>query len=289
MDTVDFGMVRVDSSKSLTFTLIDPLHNNIMIDKVENSNPYFKLGYTPAAPNDTVNINIVYTPKTEYSIITNSADLDTLNIELLTQGNPMKILLSGRGSIPKIFVGRWNAGTLSVGKTSTNTIPVKNPGTDTLIITDISLPAPPFVMSGKPELPIKINPGDTKIINEQISFIPEAPGVFNDSLVFTSDGLIIDNVFELKGIADAASVSDSLEELVKVYPNPAGDYLVVELAEEIPSVNALLYDSKGSEILNFDINSRSMQLSLKNIPQGVYNLTIILNDKVINRKITIVR
>ena len=70
---------------------------------------------------------------------------------------------------------------------------------------------------------------------------------------------------------------------VKVYPNPANDLVYVELAPELSNASLTLYDLNG-KVCQTDIGA---SISVKNLPSGMYFLSIKNEKMVITRKIAI--
>ncbi|HOF06932.1 MAG TPA: T9SS type A sorting domain-containing protein, partial [Bacteroidales bacterium] len=68
---------------------------------------------------------------------------------------------------------------------------------------------------------------------------------------------------------------------ITIYPNPAQDILYIQTNNTF--VEALLYDNLGRLITS----TNEHQLNLDNITNGVYNLIIKLQDKVISLPVMI--
>lgn len=87
-----------------------------------------------------------------------------------------------------------------------------------------------------------------------------------------------------------AEAADYLDGKLLAYPNPTADQLVVHLNGQ-QRFNALqLTDLTGRTIRNeqgLDTNHR--ELSLGNLPNGIYTLTITTEDGVVNRKVEVLR
>ncbi len=71
------------------------------------------------------------------------------------------------------------------------------------------------------------------------------------------------------------------QQAIKVYPNPAKDYLVIELMGYEGELALQLIDAKGQQIIVKQIQSKSMQevINLKEISSGVYQLLIFEGEK----------
>jgi len=82
---------------------------------------------------------------------------------------------------------------------------------------------------------------------------------------------------------------------IKVYPNPASDFMEVEMNNNDESdYSIFIYDILGREVYSkFNLshrNSNSRQIvSLKELPAGRYFLTTIIKDKSYSKKIIIIK
>jgi hypothetical protein len=73
---------------------------------------------------------------------------------------------------------------------------------------------------------------------------------------------------------------------LKVYPNPARDYIMVEHEEEIPDGRLIITDSYGIEVLTMPWNGNGQQKLEWSIPRGHYTITLISgNDRRMGRVI----
>jgi hypothetical protein len=87
-----------------------------------------------------------------------------------------------------------------------------------------------------------------------------------------------------------AEAADYLDENLLAYPNPTADQLVVHLHGQQRFSALQLTDLTGRTIRNeqgLDTNHR--ELSLGNLPNGLYTLTITTEDGVVNRKVEVLR
>ena len=86
--------------------------------------------------------------------------------------------------------------------------------------------------------------------------------------------------------AIATSLDNSDGSEIKIYPNPAQDYIKIEnLNKNIPSNTRKysIFDMFGREILKGNFNNNQQEINLQNIPNGVYYLQIIDNKEVIKK------
>jgi hypothetical protein len=94
---------------------------------------------------------------------------------------------------------------------------------------------------------------------------------------------------EVGDFAPAAAV-DYLDGKLLAYPNPTADQLIVHLNGQQRFSALQLTDLTGRTIRNeqgLDTNHR--ELSLGNLPNGIYTLTITTEDGVVNRKVEVLR
>jgi endonuclease I len=75
------------------------------------------------------------------------------------------------------------------------------------------------------------------------------------------------------------------ESLIRVFPNPAVDYVVIELPDNIPSSGCLL-SCDGDTVLNFVLNG-SCRLSTSELGCGLYILNVVSGDRVLTSKLLI--
>jgi hypothetical protein len=82
----------------------------------------------------------------------------------------------------------------------------------------------------------------------------------------------------------ATSIENSSEQNIRIYPNPANKYFVVE-CEEASTIQ--IFDNNG-KIVYFDKASNSNnRISTENLPRGVYYVKIINNSNVTTKQIVI--
>lgn len=90
----------------------------------------------------------------------------------------------------------------------------------------------------------------------------------------------------------ATQEMQELEKAIVVYPNPASQYLKIDIArEDIQSVDIEIVSLLGEQITKFkkDFNSSTLELNLTEIPSGLYVLNMHFADGVISKKFNVVR
>jgi aminopeptidase YwaD len=75
-------------------------------------------------------------------------------------------------------------------------------------------------------------------------------------------------------------------ELIKVYPNPAKDYLQVEVPKTIKNFNLELSDMSGRLLLN---RENETKVNVSGVPDGAYLVTVKSEGKTAVRKIIIAK
>ncbi len=85
---------------------------------------------------------------------------------------------------------------------------------------------------------------------------------------------------------DVSSVSDLITDQVKIYPNPANDFISIEGFVNSGSVVADLFDQQGRQLLTQDV-SESNRINVSHLKSGLYFCKIKQNDQTIIQKILI--
>jgi hypothetical protein len=80
-------------------------------------------------------------------------------------------------------------------------------------------------------------------------------------------------------------VEEIVQNRIKVYPNPARDYLIIEVESDHIS-EGKMYSTTGKTIFNFEISGK-MKLSLCDINPGIYFLRIVNEEKVFVQRIVV--
>ena len=75
---------------------------------------------------------------------------------------------------------------------------------------------------------------------------------------------------------------------VSVYPNPVSDYLSIDLPENINNADLVIHSAAGAIVGKYSLTGKaSSNIDLRNLPQGVFILTI--SSKGMNKKYKLVR
>lgn len=195
-DPVEFGRVRLGTTKEMTVQLKNESTNEIKIKEIKTRfGKEFKLisaDTTPLKAGETRDVKIAYTP------IREMPDEKTFDIDSLmakTECAEFKWPLKGQGVRPCIVVEpQWNAGRVPINlKACKNDnaavgLRISNSGTDTLTVTGIKGVNLPFTVSSpsNPAFPFKIAPKGSVFFNT-ICFNPTQEKSDTIIAVFESD------------------------------------------------------------------------------------------------------
>jgi len=80
-------------------------------------------------------------------------------------------------------------------------------------------------------------------------------------------------------------VSEAPEENLRVYPNPANDFLFIQT--ESSAFEIRLYDSVGRMVLNQFNSASQANLPTSNLSEGVYTLTVVSEKGTYNTQVVI--
>jgi hypothetical protein len=74
-------------------------------------------------------------------------------------------------------------------------------------------------------------------------------------------------------------LSESTILKLKFYPNPATDYITFEKSTESPVNRISLISNLGQQIRDIELNSSIEQIPVFDLPTGVYNLLLYIDDQ----------
>jgi hypothetical protein len=174
---LDFGRLREGESKTKSFVISSVGEADLVLDHVKFSGEV--AGFTllteglrgkTLPPGSSETVEVVYTPMgaSEFAqaiITSNDADRgdEQQSVELL-----------GEGSVPELNINPdpLDMGVTYVGCDNDNEVSLENIGTDTLEIYEISHEGSAILMSGSPELPLVLEPGEAQSV--YFSYSPSA-------------------------------------------------------------------------------------------------------------------
>jgi len=79
-------------------------------------------------------------------------------------------------------------------------------------------------------------------------------------------------------------------ESIKIYPNPAGETLYVDVFDN-SATNITMYNIVGSQLMTkvLNQNERRFEIDLSEMPEGVYTVLVTGEDFVYSEKVLVVR
>nr|NQU92238.1 T9SS type A sorting domain-containing protein [Bacteroidota bacterium] len=105
---------------------------------------------------------------------------------------------------------------------------------------------------------------------------------FADALYYASDHLPVTAEFTFEIQTDVYDLANAQKEIV--FPNPIKEVLNVNLGEDHPFIVKIL-STNGNTIFNKTFNSSHQTIHLNDVKPGVYFLRIVVDGRVINRRI----
>lgn len=116
--------------------------------------------------------------------------------------------------------------------------------------------------------------------------------------VYTSSGyyavsLRVSNCFGEDSITKTCAISVGLNSIkqdlsVKLYPNPARNYIMIELTKDCKMHSVKMYDPIGNQVfVKESINQSSVKINLLDKSSGIYFMDITTDKGIVNRKVII--
>ena len=113
-----------------------------------------------------------------------------------------------------------------------------------------------------------------------------APGVYS-VIVTDANGCSASSTFLITNTAGIATY-DALSDQVSVYPNPANDYVIVEVdGFRIDKVE--VYDVLGQVAFKGEFNNSKVEINTAGLNQGVYFVKVLVDEKLITKKVRITK
>ncbi|MCH2225757.1 MAG: T9SS type A sorting domain-containing protein [Crocinitomicaceae bacterium] len=116
----------------------------------------------------------------------------------------------------------------------------------------------------------------------QQSFTPLATG---DYAVIISDGVCSDTS-DCETI-DLASISSVDNEEIMIYPNPSAGKLVIHIPNLSSNVKCTISNTLGQTIITTNIMNEVNSLNLNELPEGIYFVSIYMENELVQNKITL--
>lgn len=113
-------------------------------------------------------------------------------------------------------------------------------------------------------------------------------GALDDVRIY-ADVLTVSQIQAISGISTALSDSKKYSLSVSLYPNPAKDYLKINIEDGVvgEKVHILVSSTTGKQLLSesYEVSGGEITLDLKTLPIGVLIVSVNLKDQVSNYKI----
>ena len=134
-----------------------------------------------------------------------------------------------------------------------------------------------------PTLPISLAAKQDTILT--VTFSPTVIGTHIDSLYIDADiGQKLRVTLHGVGALTGSVGNDELDlQPMTVYPNPAHDNITVTLTGRIGTYSATIEDLKGEEVKRFVFDEPSDQLTIRDLPAGMYMLNIYNNNLLVSK------
>ena len=100
------------------------------------------------------------------------------------------------------------------------------------------------------------------------------------------NNLYLDNINIIPSTAGIAQLTNSVD--IAVYPNPNNGSFVIELQNVQYNVHCTVYDINGKAVLNQMINGKTA-IDASNLHEGVYTISIMSQDGVINKRLVLIK
>lgn len=118
----------------------------------------------------------------------------------------------------------------------------------------------------------------------------EIPGVNsaekNTSLNSSNSDYYISFIYDDLGIRVVLGSEEMISELVKIYPNPANDYLIIDLKQQVnDNAELKLFNTNGTLIKNLKFTDEYFRLEIAGLQKGVYILKIVSDKRLIEGKL----
>ncbi|TVR77200.1 MAG: T9SS C-terminal target domain-containing protein [Chitinophagaceae bacterium] len=97
-----------------------------------------------------------------------------------------------------------------------------------------------------------------------------------------------DFFYEAPGI-DSCAISSSEDILMpqfklKFYPNPASDYITINIPEELQNVTVEIYDVQSRKVFSQKVSQEKSIITLDGLTSGVFLVTVLQNGQVLTRE-----
>lgn len=276
---INFGKVRVGTTEEFEIVLSNNGTSTIFISAIQTSNPDIFLAENSLKEIQTggqATVKIRYMPKME----TSGESFNEDSLIVITGCGRFKYFMFGRGTMPKIAVGDFNAGLVKINEKVCleKGLWITNPGTENIIITEISGISAPFTLSNSSALPATIAPGDTLFLKD-VCFQAGTSGNFVQQITFKSDAMAGDSISEWRGSTTTTAINDFAvnNNLLKISPNPAtnGEISINYSVTKHGLISVQIFDAEGKIVKTLfkeyaETGDFKTVVSASELPAGVY-------------------
>ncbi|MCX6297067.1 MAG: T9SS type A sorting domain-containing protein [Bacteroidetes bacterium] len=113
-----------------------------------------------------------------------------------------------------------------------------------------------------------------------------APGVYT-VIVTDANGCAASSTFVVASSVGIESI-DAISSQVNVYPNPANEYVMIEInGYKMEKVE--IYDVLGQIMYSGEPNSSKLQINTSKLNQGVYLVKVLVDNKIITKKMKVIK
>lgn len=106
----------------------------------------------------------------------------------------------------------------------------------------------------------------------------------NDSVYRTNSIVQINVINNATGISQILDLNSN----ISIYPNPSNGNFVIEPQNTLYNVRCTVYDINGKAVLTQTINGKT-NIVASNLNEGIYNISLLSNEGVVNKRLVIVR
>ena len=84
-------------------------------------------------------------------------------------------------------------------------------------------------------------------------------------------------------------IADANAPTLKIYPNPAGDFLNIDIDTQIEysDIQAMVFDVTGKQVSNFALTNGINTIDIGNFPNGIYFFRLLIDGNFENKKVIV--
>ncbi|MFH1050634.1 MAG: T9SS type A sorting domain-containing protein, partial [bacterium] len=139
--------------------------------------------------------------------------------------------------------------------------------------------------------PLVLQPGQS--ITFDVEFVATKSGK-NEATLTTKSDAEFEVTSNLIGYDTETNVEDLQSNEIRIYPNPTSEYIEIKLSESFElseSYQIKILDVLGNEKINYEllITNYELVVDVADLPEGIYVIQLILQNKIITNKFCVVR